>query len=107
MHHNDVVDLLGTCPCGCHRRHAEGCWCRDARQPDPLEISHNDRVRYLGGCQCRGRSCTNRSTSPEVAHALQRKESDRREQRIRNGRPQASDLTHIVRNPGRYPHYFR
>jgi hypothetical protein len=84
------------------------CWCRNrdgAR--DPYEISHNDRVRFFNGCQCRHGRCTNQVTSPEMRRRLDELEHRSREERISSGRMNSSDVTHIARNPHRYPHFFR
>lgn len=108
VNHADATGLFGDCACGCHQQRAGGpCWCRDVRLPDPYEISHNDRVRYLNGCQCRGRACEWRTTSPENARALRRREEDDRDRRIRSGRPTGSDIHYLATHPHRYPQYFR
>lgn len=105
MVHNDAVSVFGRCACECHRDGADTCWC-GGQAPDPYAISHNDRVRHLGGCQCRGRACTWTRTDPEIARLLHRKADAERDRRIRTGRVRGSDIAHIARHPQRYPQYF-
>ena len=106
MQHNDAVRLLRSCPCPCHS-HNPGCWCNTAER-DPLEISHNDRIRLFGHCDCRVAPCTHQSrTAPQYAHAIEDLERTERDRRIATGRVRSSDIAHIVRHPGKYPHYFR
>ena len=107
MHHNDVVRLLHTCPCPCHTAKNEQCWCRDARRKDPLDISHNDRVKTFGHCQCDRHMCDNTTTAPDIAAAIERLGRDDRERRIRTGRPTSADVAHIARHPHKYPHLWR
>jgi hypothetical protein len=106
MDHQIAVDLLGTCPCTCHQGNTPECWCHTSR-PDPLPISHNDRVRHLGRCDCARTQCSHHYTSPELRTRLEDLEVRRRDERIRTGRLRSSDLTHIAKNPARYPHLFR
>jgi hypothetical protein len=111
VHHNDAIALFRTCTCPCHTSTATVgdsvavCWC-DGTTPDPYQISHNDRVRYLRRCDCRAGTCGRQHTDPHIANLFEKKAADEQQHRIRTGRPTSADLAHIAKNPHRYPHLY-
>lgn len=97
MNHNDALDLFGKCDCGCHRKHATPCWCRNTNEPDPYQISHNDRVQHFGRCGRHDRNCRTTRTAPDIAYKLEAKAEKEQEKRIMQGTPTSADLKHIIR----------
>jgi hypothetical protein len=105
MRHNDVLELLGRCPCPCHPTNRpsgdqpSGCWCRSPTVLiDGLALHHNDRLwfgrctcpHHIGGSDC----CCRQPTSADLRAALSRLEERDRERRWRPGQRPGVDVTH-------------